>query len=75
MSLLTSKSLKFACHHCDKIYLQHYQDQQHRYPHCPDCQQAGLLLGVAEAGDLLRHPFEFASSYIKQTWHKLGKSH
>ncbi len=67
MSLLTSKSLKFACHHCDKIYLQHYQDQQHRYPHCPDCQQAGLLLGLAE--------IEFASSYVKQTLHKLGKSH
>ncbi|ENX14760.1 hypothetical protein F894_01126 [Acinetobacter sp. CIP 51.11] len=50
MSLLTSKSLKFECHHCDKIYLQHYKDQQHRYP---DCQQAGLLLGLAEAGDQL----------------------
>ena len=48
MSVLPSSSLKFECKHCDKIYLHHYANAQHRYPHCPDCKQAGLLLGRAE---------------------------
>lgn len=75
MSVLPSSSLKFECKHCDKIYLHHYANAQHRYPHCPDCKQAGLLLGRAEKEDLLRYPFEFASSYVKQTLHMLGKQH
>ena len=48
MSVIASRSLKFECKHCDKIYLHHYAHSQYRYPHCPDCKQAGLLLGRAE---------------------------
>lgn len=75
MSVIASRSLKFECKHCDKIYLHHYAHSQYRYPHCPDCKQAGLLLGRVEKGDVLRNPLEFASSYVRQTLHKLGKSH
>lgn len=75
MSVMPSRSLKFECKLCDKIYLHHYPYGQHRYPHCPNCKQAGLLLGRAEKEDLLRYPLEFASSYVKRTWHKLNKAH
>ena len=75
MAVIPSSSLKFECKHCDKIYLHHYAHAQYRYPHCPDCKQAGLLLGRVEKEDLLRYPLEFASSYVRQTLHKLGKQH
>lgn len=75
MSVMPSKSLKFECTPCNKIYLQHYKHQQYRDLHCPSCHQAGLLLGLVEAKDFLRHPIKFASSYVKQTLHKRGKAH
>lgn len=75
MSILLTKPLKFECTHCDKIYLHNLEHEQPKYPHCPNCQHAGLLLGVAETEDLVRHPVEFATSYVKQTWHMLSKAY
>lgn len=75
MSLLQSKPLKFKCQPCNKVYLHYYKPKQRQYPHCPSCKQAGSLLGSIEAEDLLRHPVEFVTSYIKQTLYKPGKSH
>lgn len=73
MSVFPSRPMKFECKHCDKIYLHQYKHEQHRYPHCPHCRHAGLLLGLAEKEDLIRLPLDYASSYVKQTWHRLSK--
>lgn len=75
MPILFSKPMKFECTHCDKTYLAHYRAEQPQYPHRPHCHQAGLLLGLAEIEDFIRLPFEYASAFVKQTWHKRGKSH
>lgn len=75
MSIILTKPLKFECTSCEKIYLHGLKQEQHNYPHCPHCHKAGLLLGLAEAEDFLRHPVDFATSYFKQTWHMLNKAH
>ncbi len=73
MSVLSVRPMKFECQRCDKIYLHHYKPEQPYYPHCPHCQQAGLLLGMLEKEDLIRVPLDYASAYLKQTWHRLSK--
>lgn len=75
MSYLLKMPMKFECTYCNHCYVHHYQYEDHHYPTCPDCQKAGLLMGVAEMGDVLHHPMIFASSYLKETWHMLSKRH
>jgi hypothetical protein len=32
-----------------------------------------MLLGLAEKEDLIRLPLDYASAYVKQTWHRLSR--
>ena len=72
----TKMPMKFECIHCNKIYMHQYPTNAISfYPTCPDCEQAGLLLGTADTIDIVKHPKTFAKTLIKQISHKLGKSH
>ncbi|AVH13923.1 hypothetical protein ABFP25_06490 [Acinetobacter indicus] len=77
MSILAQLPMKFECRQCNKLYLHQYQQEKRHYPHCPSCQKAGLLLGIAELQDLIKHPLIFAASFIKfkPSSHKLNTSH
>ena len=60
----------------EKIYMHQYPTNAISfYPTCPDCEQAGLLLGTADTIDIVKHPKTFAKTLIKQISHKLGKAH
>ncbi len=75
MSILLQLPIKFECKHCQQIYFHSYAQSALHPPHCPDCQHAGLLMGVAEKTDLLRYPILWIGKVMKQSWHKLNKAH
>ena len=57
MSVKPNIPMKFECAHCNKIYLDQYQHiMRPHYPDCPNCEQPGLLLGIAVIEDLFKHP-------------------
>lgn len=67
--------LKFECSTCHQLYFQHYKNSELHYPECPTCHQSGLLIGTAEADDVLKHPYSVLSSIVKQTLNTLDKAH
>lgn len=76
MLIASKMPIKFECTHCNKIYMyQYHVNISAFYPECPDCKQAGLLLGTADPIDILKHPRTFAKSLFKQISYKLSKSH
>lgn len=76
MSVKPNMPMKFECEQCNKIYLQQYDyEMRTRYPDCPNCEQPGLLLGIAAAQDILKYPLSFVNNYLKQTLHRLSKPH
>lgn len=60
---LFNMPMKFECAACHQNYLHPYSLDAHHYPACPNCQQAGLLQGLAETEDLIHHPIQFLSNY------------
>lgn len=66
---LSALPMKFECTHCNQVYLHAYQQDDHHYPTCPECHKAGLLLGMTETEDFLRHPIVLISSYFR--WAKI----
>ncbi len=74
MSVKPNIPMKFECAHCNKIYLGQYQHiMRPHYPDCPNCEQPGLLLGIAVIGDTTQTPFFLCADLFKQTLHKLNK--
>lgn len=63
-SAIFGMPMKFECPTCKQSYLHPYTQDNHHYPACPSCQQAGLLQGIAETEDLIHHPIQFLSSYV-----------
>ncbi|MGE8540346.1 MAG: hypothetical protein ACN6NX_03520 [Acinetobacter sp.] len=68
-----SLPIKFECTVCNQSYLHPYSLEDHHYPDCPDCQQAGLLMGIVESEDMLHHPLQFMHSYMRML--KAAKLH
>lgn len=76
MLIASKMPIKFECTHCNKIYMyRYYPTIRAFYPECPDCKQAGLLLGKADPIDILKYPQTFAKIFFKQISYKLSKSH
>lgn len=71
--VLLSLPMKFECAACNQSYLHPYSLDDHHYLDCPDCQQAGLLLGIVESEDVLHHPLQFMQSYMRML--KTAKLH
>lgn len=66
--------LKFECSACQHQYYQHYKDSELHYPNCPHCHKNGLLMGIAEPDDLLKHPYDLVCSIFKSL-NKPSKQH
>lgn len=73
MPTVSNMPIKFECHHCQKIYMQKYSAEALvNYPHCPDCDTAGMLLGSVETEDILKHPVTFIKSFFNLPLLKQG---